>query len=99
MAPNNLRIITGPDPRVMEMICRRLPVDLRKELSGKSFAAIALVNANVPSIYYFADVAQKASAVVAAELSGTCPQHVTTLALFGDISAIRTAVSAIEAAE
>ena len=99
MAPNNLRIINGPGPEVMEMIRRRLPPDLRKELAGRSFNSIALISANIPGICYFADVAQKAGAVLAAELSGTCPQHVTTLALFGDIAAVQAGVAAIEAAQ
>lgn len=96
MALPNLRMINAPDPRVVQMISRRLPPEFRKELAGISFDTIALINAAIPNIYYFADVAMKAGDVYAADISGTCPQHITTLALFGDVSSVTAAVSAIE---
>ncbi|MBP0575058.1 BMC domain-containing protein [Mycobacterium tuberculosis] len=47
-------------------------------------------------LFYFADLAEKAASVVAVEVFGTCPQHITTLALCGETSAVRAAASAIQ---
>lgn len=96
MSQSNIRIINGPLPHIMKMILRRLPTEVHHELENRTFNSIALINANIPSIYYFADIAQKAAPVYSVEMSGTCPQHIMTLVLFGDVSAVQTAVKVIE---
>ena len=96
MAIPNSKIIHAPNPHIVKMICRRLNPDSRKQLNEIRFDSIALINAIIPNIYYFADIAMKSGCVYAAEISGTCPQHTTTLALFGDVSSIQAAMDAIE---
>ena len=96
MAVPNSRIIDAPGPFVISMIKRHLPPDARKEIEGVSFDTIALINAIVPTIYFYADIAMKAGGVFASEMSGTCPQHTTTLALFGDVASVKAAMDAIE---
>lgn len=93
------RIINGPNAMAKAMILRRLPIDVKKEIEDKTFASIALVDANVPSVFYYADIAAKSGDVFTAEMRGTCPDHITTLAIFGDISAVAIAVKAICNAE
>ena len=44
----------------------------------------------------YADVASKSANVVVSEVFGSCPQHITTLAIFGEISAVNVAMQAIE---
>ncbi|MDJ0932694.1 MAG: hypothetical protein QNJ43_19980 [Breoghania sp.] len=39
----------------------------------------------------------KAADVFTVEIYGTCPQHVTSLAVLGEISAVKTAMETIEA--
>ena len=97
MALPNSSIINGPDPMVVEMITRKLPSDVRKQIAGLRFNSIGLVNAPVPYVFYFADVAVKAGDVLVSEINGSCPQHITTLAVFGDIAAVKAAMDAIEA--
>ena len=97
MALPNSSIITGPDPMVVEMITRKLPPDVRKKVGEMRFNSIGLVNAPVPYVFYFADVAVKAGDVLVSEINGSCPQHITTLAVFGDIAAVKAAMDAIEA--
>ncbi len=96
MSIPNAKIIHAPDPHVVDMIRRRLSSDSRKQLEDIRFDSIALINAIVPNIYYFADVAMKSGCVFAADVNGTCPQHTTTLALFGDVASINAAMDAIE---
>lgn len=96
MAVANSRIIHAPSKGVVEMIRRHLPAEAKKKLDDFPFDCVALINAIVPNIYFFADIATKAGPVFASEMSGTCPQHTTTLAIFGDVSAVKSALAAIE---
>ena len=95
----NIRVIKGPLPSVTKMIIQRLHKEDQDILEGKYYNAIALINSTIPNIYYYADLAQKAGQVHAAILYGTCPQHITTLALFGEMAAVNTAVRSIEIEE
>ena len=97
MALNAFRIINAPGKHVVEMISRHLPADVRKRLDEIVYDSIALISAPVPNIYYYADVAMKAGDVFASELLGNCPQHTTTLVLFGNIASVKAAIGAIEA--
>ncbi|MDR3438607.1 BMC domain-containing protein [Telmatospirillum sp.] len=92
----NARIINAPRPEVMHMLERRMTPDARTQLRERSFDAVGLVQTSVPDVYFYADLAQKASNVFAVELFGSCPQHITTLAFFGETSAVRTAMQAIQ---
>jgi hypothetical protein len=92
----NSRIINAPRPDVLRMLERRMPREAREELKAHSFNAVGLVQASIPNLFHFADIAQKASNVFVTELTGNCPQHITTLAVFGETSAVRTALTAVE---
>jgi ethanolamine utilization microcompartment shell protein EutS len=92
----NARIIRAPGVEVLGILQRRMPQIVRDKIKNLRIDAIGLLQSNVSNILYFADVAQKASAVLPVELHGSCPQHITTLALLGDISAVETAMRAIE---
>jgi microcompartment protein CcmL/EutN len=73
-----------------------MPTAARAKLDGLFIDAIGLIQANVSNILYFADIAQKAAAVFPVELNGSCPQHIITLALLGDIAAVDAAMDAID---
>lgn len=90
------RIINAPRPEVVNMLERRMPPNVRTRLQEQPFNAVGLVQTCVPDVYYYADLAQKASNVFTVELFGSCPQHITTLAFFGETSAVRTAMQTIE---
>jgi hypothetical protein len=92
----NIRIINAPRPDVLRMLERHLSANGRERLKEAAQGAVALLQTNVADLFYFADLAEKASNVVAVEVFGTCPQHITTLALCGETSAVRAAVNAIE---
>ncbi len=92
----NIRIINAPRPDVLRMLERHLSANGRERMKEVTPGAIALLQANVADLFYFADLAEKAAAVAAVEVFGTCPQHFTTLALCGETSAVRMAVAAIQ---
>ncbi len=93
----NRHIIYAPGPDVRRMIERRMPQDFRVQVQGMSYDAVGLVQAPIAALFYYADLASKASGVLVVEITGSCPQHLTTLAFFGETAAVATAMQAIEA--
>lgn len=91
------RLINAPHADVLHMLQRRMPLDGRTWLETHRVGAVAIVQVPVPEIFALADVALKAADVFATELHGNCPQHVSSLAIFGETSAVRAAVDAIAA--
>lgn len=90
------RIINAPRPDVVQMLERRMSSESRTQLQQTTFNSVGLVQLSIPDLYFFADMVMKTAPVLSVELHGTCPQHVTTLAFFGETSAVRAAMDAIE---
>jgi hypothetical protein len=90
------RIIYNPGKACLEMFYRKMTKQTREELETHYFNAIGLVQTTVAGVLYYADMASKSSKVFPVEIAGSCPQHITTLALFGDTSAVEMAMRAIE---
>lgn len=91
------RLIQAPRPSTMALLRRRMHTEARKELEGKRIDAVGLVQTDLPSLFYLADIGAKSGAVIVAELHGTCPQHINTIGFFGDTEAVRAAMSAVQA--
>lgn len=89
------RIIYNPGNLVMKMFHRKMTQESRKELEGKKFEAVGLFQTSVAGVLYYADRAVKTSNVYPVEINGSCPQHITTLAFFGETSAVETAMRMI----
>lgn len=89
------KIINNPNKACMEMFYRRLRPKEAEELKSRNFNAVGLVQTNVAGIFYYADLVVKASNVYPYEIVGNCPTTITTLAFFGDTSAVATAMKAV----
>ena len=89
------RIIYNPGQACLEMFYRKMTKATKDELSSHYFNAIGLIQTSVAGVLYYADMAAKSSKVFPVEIAGSCPQHITTLALFGDTSAVEMAMRAI----
>jgi len=89
------RVIRAPETEVKAMLMRKISAESRQMLEQMPYDTVALVQTDIPSIYYFADLAAKASSVYTTELMGSCPQHISALAVFGGASAVEEAVQAI----
>ena len=90
------RIISAPSPGIKEMLLRKANAKANiKEDILQNATAIGLFQATVVDCYYYADLGQKAADVIALEINGTCPQRLSMMALFGDLSAVNAAVRAI----
>lgn len=90
------RIINAPTTDVLEMLKKRMPSEPRGKLSLVQVNAIGLIMVSIPDLYFYADLAAKSAHVVVSEIFGSCPQHVTTLAIFGDVSAVKIAMETVE---
>ena len=53
------------------------------------------MNAERREELYYADRAFKTSNVYPVEINGSCPQHITTLAFFGETTAVETAMKTL----
>ncbi len=92
-----IRIINAPAPDLLEMLARRVAPGVRKWIEENRVSAIGFVQASVPDLFHFADIAGKSAHVMTVELSGTCPQTTTTLAVLGETASVRAAMDAIAA--
>lgn len=90
------RIINAPAPEVLAMLKRRMPGEFRSRLDLIRIDAIGLIMLPVSDLYFYADMASKSAHVVVSEIFGSCPQHVTTLAIFGEVAAVNEAMRTIE---
>jgi ethanolamine utilization microcompartment shell protein EutL len=95
----NIQFITHPGPGVVEILMSRMGVAGKKTLDLIDFSAVGLVQGKLVDMVYAADIAEKKADVHVFDLKGTCPQHLTMIGIFGEISAVRTALDAIESVE
>lgn len=58
--------------------------------------AVGLVQGALADMIAAADVAEKAAQVDVEEIRGICPQHVTLIAIFGDIADVDAALKAVK---
>jgi microcompartment protein CcmL/EutN len=71
--------------------------DAQENILGKKWGAVGLVQDYLPNLFAMADIASKQANVVVEEVRGTCPQHITMMAIFGDTASVRAALDSIEA--
>ena len=89
------RIIYNPSESVMKMFYRKMNAESREELKSRKFDAVGLLQTTVAGVLYYADRAFKTSNVFPVEINGSCPQHITTLAFFGETTAVETAMKTL----
>lgn len=90
------RIINAPTPETVAMLKRRMPSESRSRLERVRIDAVGLIMLPVPDLYFYADQASKSAHVAVSEIFGSCPQHITTLAIFGEVAAVNEAMRIIE---
>lgn len=92
----NKRIINAPTPETLAMLKRRMPSESRNRLDRVHIDAVGLIMLPIPDLYFYADRASKSAHVAVSEIFGSCPQHITTLAIFGEVAAVNEAMRTIE---
>ena len=86
------RIIYNPGKLVMKMFYRK---ESRQELAERKYDAVGLFQTTVSGVLYYADRVAKVSNVYPVEINGSCPQHIITLAFFGETAAVETAMKMV----
>ena len=92
----DIELIKSPSDGVLKMLQSR---SLQKDFfDHQAFDAVGLVQGKLHEMMVAADIAEKAASVIVTEIKGTCPQHFTMLALFGDTSSVNEALNRISQA-
>jgi hypothetical protein len=95
--PARIQFIKSPRENTVKLLTRRMHPDAQKNILGKKWGAVGLVQDHLPNLFAMADIASKQANVVVEEVRGTCPQHITMMAIFGDTASVRAALDSIEA--
>ena len=90
-----IEIIQAPSKAFMGMLINNINSAARDDVQLGKWSAVGLIQANLIELYYAADLAEKASDVKTALVSGNCPQHVQMLAIFGNPAAVKAAIDKI----
>ena len=89
-------VISCPSPSALQILSRKVyDRGLQSCIKAEPPDAVGICQGTVLEIIQAGDIAEKAAEVTAAELGGSCPQHMTCLAIFGSTSAVNAAVEAI----
>jgi hypothetical protein len=89
-------IINSPSPGTVSILKRKvLDKEVRTLLDANRVEAVGLIQGQLAQIIVASDIAAKGADILVSEISGSCPQHITMIALFGATSAVRTAVNTV----
>lgn len=89
-------IINSPSAGTVSILKRKaLDKDVRAALDTGRVESVGLLQGQLAQIIVASDIAAKGADVLVSEISGSCPQHITMIALFGTTSAVRTALNTV----
>ncbi len=90
----DMRIIKSPSQATVDILLRRKgsPRDVVPECTD----AIGLVQGKMIEMVVASDAAEKSVGVTVEDIRGNCPQNMILLALFGETSAVETAMQSIK---
>lgn len=92
-----IELINGISDGTKRILARKVvDRDLKERILQDEFTAVGLFQDSVINIIVASDVAEKSSEVAVTEIHGLCPQHITTLGIFGDVTAVEAALKAVE---
>ena len=88
-----IKIIKNPSPGTTEILRGR--IHSKKIPTPEIVDTIGLVQGRMIEMIVAADIAEKAVGVVVEDISGSCPQNMILLAIFGDTAAVESALNQI----
>lgn len=89
----DIRIIRAPSTGTLRIIQRRLSSIKLEDIDD--LGAIGLLQGKVMDMLYIADIAEKTAGVCVEDIRGNCPTTMATLAIFGSVEAVETAIQEI----
>ena len=89
-------IIDKPAAATQGIVYRKtIDKRVREAIDQGRVEALGICQGTVQEVVVASDVAEKAAEVIAGELNGTCPNHITCLVFVGSTSAVKNAMDAI----
>jgi ethanolamine utilization microcompartment shell protein EutS len=95
----NVQLISQPSAGVRRIMAGRLGAAAKTHGDLIQSGAIGLVQGKLVDMIAAADVAEKAADVHVFDLKGSCPQHLTMIGIFGDVSAVQASLDALTRAD
>ena len=88
------QIIKQPSKSTVNILKSR--IGYKTETFPENFSAIGLVQGLIIDMIVASDIAEKADAVTAFDIKGSCPQNMVLLAIFGDTAGVEDAIKKIK---
>ncbi len=97
----SIQFISHPSSGVKNILAQRLGGQGKKFFAEDAFeyGAVGLIQGKLVDMICAADIAEKAASVEVFDLRGLCPQHITMIGIFGDVSAVKASLDAITSSE
>lgn len=93
----SIKTINSPSQGVINILLRKINDDHVKENLQKGMVnSLGLIQGQLSEMIVAGDIAEKASNVDIAEITGMCPQHISMIGIFGDTASVSEAVNAVE---
>lgn len=90
-------IIERPSAGTLAIMHRKATDKRIQEIvDAKAAEAIGICQGTVLEILVASDIAEKSAGVTAGEINGTCPNHMTCLAVIGDTASVKAAIDSIK---
>ena len=89
-----IRIIKSPSQGTIDILMRRKGSPHSE--TPPVIDAIGLVQGRMIEMVVAADIAEKAVGVTVEDISGSCPQNMILLAIFGDTASVESALAQIK---
>ena len=90
-------IIDRPSMGAKNIVKRKCFDKRMQEAVDSNIESMGICQGQVLEIVVASDIAEKRGDVLAGELNGTCPNHMTCLVVIGTTAAVKAAMKAIEA--
>lgn len=90
----DFRLIKSPTEGTKRALIKRMGAEGKEII--KNVDAIGLVQGKLIEMIYAIDIAEKAAGVIVEDIKGTCPKHMTLIAILGDTSAVESAIEEIK---
>ena len=89
-------IINSPSKGTVAILKRKvLERELGARLDEIRVESVGLIQGQLAQIIVASDIAAKGADVLVSEIAGSCPQHISMIALFGTTSAVKAAMHAV----
>lgn len=92
-----IKVINSISQGTLGILSRKVEDKRIKEMIEQNkVSSLGLCQGDIADMLTASDIAEKASNVLTGEISGTCPQHIICLGIFGDTASVEAALDAVE---